>query len=610
MSASPVPSNKAGAPAATPPGAGSRPITRVSSSLQDKMIGRTVGKCRLLKRLGRGGMGDVYLATHAEMNKTVAIKILPPDLTRNEELLQRFRREAESAARLEHPNLVEVYDIGEENGLHYIVMAYVEGMNLQELLDDAKKLEPREAARIAFEVCRGLMAVHADRIIHRDIKPANILISSKGEVKIVDFGLAFDAEDKTTLTVAGAVMGTPWYLAPEQAEGKRADPRSDLYSLGICLYLLITGVRPFTGETHMSVLYKQIHEKPKDPRLHVPDLPNYLAEVILKALEKKPEKRYQDAMEFARALEAFLKGEYSKKAAPSASPSAPAPAPVAALRPAPALLAFAVASAVAVAGAAVVVFLYAGHRPDSRHDELVKQAALAEAKGDLSGARALYQEATRLEESAETRDGLARLESKIRPESAPPAPVQAPASPPVPPADSALFRGILSEADRRQIADRDYAPVLRRLPAKGPTAKLQTKLLAAQKVVAQYRAVVASERQPALRLRDGRITSYAFTPLAAVHADSIVEFAHKSREVSELDLAYFLLVDGEARAALDHILLGRDIRPECRGALDDLVETALAQGRDAREIAERLSTAREKLGSSAAKVDAALRAPK
>ena len=244
MSASPVPSNKAAAPAATPPGAASRPITRVSSSLQDKMIGRSVGKCRLLKRLGRGGMGDVYLGTHAEMNKTVAIKILPPDLTRNEELLQRFRREAESAARLEHPNLVEVYDIGEENNLHFIVMAYVEGMNLQELLDDAKKLEPREAARIAFEVCRGLTAVHADGIIHRDIKPANILISSKGEVKIVDFGLAFDAEDKTTLTVAGAVMGTPWYLAPEQAEGKRADPRSDLYSLGVCLYLLVTGVRP------------------------------------------------------------------------------------------------------------------------------------------------------------------------------------------------------------------------------------------------------------------------------------------------------------------------------------------------------------------------------
>src|ERR1043166_6800597 len=322
MSLAPIPSNKA---TATPPGA-ARPITRVSSSLQDKMIGRTVGRCRPLKRLGRGGMGDVYLATHAELNKSVAVKILPPDLTRNEELLQRFRREAESAARLEHPNLVEVYDIGEDGGFHFIVMAYVEGMNLQEMLDDARKLEPREAARIAFEVARGLEAVHADGILHRDLKPANILVSSRGEVKIVDFGLAFDSEDKTTLTVIGAVMGTPWYLSPEQAEGKRADSRSDLYSLGVCLYLLVTGVRPFTGETHMSVLYRQIHEKPKDPRLYAPDLPDYLAEVILKALEKKPEKRFATASEFARALDAFLKGNYPKKPAPAPEPAPPSPA--------------------------------------------------------------------------------------------------------------------------------------------------------------------------------------------------------------------------------------------------------------------------------------------
>src|SRR5689334_45578 len=210
--------------AATPPGAVSgsstpvannRSITRTSCSTQDKMIGRSIGKARILKRLGRGGMGDVYLAQHADYDKAVAIKILPPDLTRNDELLQRFRREAESAARLEDPNLVEIYDVGEENGFHYILMAFVDGVNLQEHLDDQGKLEYREAARIAFEVARGLRAVHGEGIIHRDIKPANILIATTKEVKIVDFGLAFDAEDKTTLTVAGAVMGTPWYLAPE-----------------------------------------------------------------------------------------------------------------------------------------------------------------------------------------------------------------------------------------------------------------------------------------------------------------------------------------------------------------------------------------------------------
>jgi predicted Ser/Thr protein kinase len=562
-------------------------------------------------------MGDVYLATHAELNKTIAIKILPPDLTRNEELLQRFRREAESAARLEHPNLVEVYDIGEENGIHFIVMAYVEGMNLQELLDDAKKLEPREAARIAFEVSRGLQAVHADGIIHRDIKPANILISSKGEVKIVDFGLAFDAEDKTTLTVAGAVMGTPWYLAPEQAEGKRADPRSDLYSLGICLYLLVTGVRPFSGETHMSVLYKQIHEKPKDPRLYIPDLPDYLAEVILKSLEKKPERRYQNAQEFARALEAFLKGTYPKKAAAPSAPADPAP-PVAALagprKPFP-WISLAAAFLVALSGVAISVFLLAGRKAerawssplptnDARQAEFVKEAAIAEAKGDFGAARDLYQEAARLRETPETREGLARLETKLRPP--PPAPP--------PPVDPALFRGLLSDADRRQIADRDYAPVIARLlerhdqsksaAEKNALSKVGMKLSIALKVVGQYRAVVATERQPAVRLRDGRVTSYAFAPLPAIHAETIVEYSRKGREITELDLAIFLLVDGEAKSALDHILLGREIRPECRGSLDDLVETALAQTRDARDIVDRLLTVRDKLGSSSARLDA------
>ena len=152
--------------------------------------------------------------------------------------------------------------------------------------------------------------------------------------------------------------------------------------------------------------------------------------------------------------------------------------------------------------------------------------------------------------------------------------------------------------------------MLKRLPAKGPSSKAAVKLSAALKVVSQYRSVVAAERQPALRLRDGRVTSYAFTPLPAVHAESIVEYARKGRDITELDLACFLLVDGEARLALDHVILGRDVRPECRPALDDLVETALAQTREAREIAERLASIRDKLGASAAKVDAALRAAK
>ena len=569
-----------GTASATPPGAvtaaatppGTRSITRTSSSAQDKMIGRSVGKARILKRIGRGGMGDVYLCQHPDYDKAIAIKILPPDLTRNEELLQRFRREADSAARLEHPNLVEIYDVGEENSFHYILMAYVDGVNLQEFLDDHGKLEAREAARIAYEVARGLQAVHKENIIHRDIKPANILISSTKEVKIVDFGLAFDAEDKTTLTIAGAVMGTPWYLSPEQAEGKRADPRSDIYSLGVCLYLMVCGVRPFVGESHMSVLYKQMHERPRDPRFHRPEIPDYLADLILKALEKKPEKRIQTADEFTRALDAFIKNTYPRRVIPAPLPefqtltATPVAAP--AVRGRSPVFSFAFAGWVIIVLASVLsIFFVSSSAPPAPAPEPV--------------------------EAART-----------------PAPVEPP-----PPA---LFAGLLSDADQRNIADRNYGPVIQRLldrhraegssAAKTALSRVGLKLSSAAKVASQYRTVVAAEKSPAIKLRDGRVSSYAFTPVPAVHADTIVEYARKSREVGDLDLAFFLLVDGEARAALDHVMIGRDVRPECRSHLDDIVETALAQKRDAREIAERLAGMKDRLPASAsAKIDAALR---
>ncbi len=562
MSTDGGPSPKGGSTASvTPPG--TKSLTRTSSSLQDKLIGRTVGRCRLLKRLGRGGMGDVYLAQHDDYDKAIAIKILPPDLTRNEELLQRFRREAESAARLEHPNLVNVYDIGEENGFHYILMAFVDGLNLQEHIDDQGKLDPKEAARITAEVARGLEAVHKEGIIHRDIKPANILLSKAGEVKIVDFGLAYDAEDKTTLTVAGAVMGTPWYLSPEQAEGKQADPRSDLYSLGVCLYFMVTGVRPFTGETHMSVMYKQIHEKPRDPRLLRPDLPDFLADAILKALEKKPERRFGSVNEFARVLESFVKGTHPRKAGASSAallkaPSLPLPA-VAAFRSRSWFpLAFAGWVATVLVAVVALFFGSSGTEP-------------------------------------------------VRPEAALPEPR---------PAETALFRGLIEESDARQVAARDYAPVLQRLlerhraerapGVKAALSRVGLKLSAAAKVTAQYRTQIAAEPQPALRLRDGRPSAYAFTPLPAVAAESIVVYARRSPQISTLDLVHFLLVDGEARAALDIALPGGDVRPELRAHLDDIVETALAQKREAREIVEQLNGIRNRLPASATgRLDAA-----
>jgi tRNA A-37 threonylcarbamoyl transferase component Bud32 len=508
-------------------------ITRsASSGGVDRMVGLVVGNCRLLRRLGRGGMGDVYLALHLEYHKSVAVKILAPDVTRNDELLARFRREAEAAARVDHPNIVEVYDIGFDQNFHYLVMGYVDGRSLQDVIDEQKVIPPREAARIAYEIARGLYAVHTDGIIHRDIKPANILLTRKGEIKIVDFGLAFDAEDKSGLTVSGSIMGTPWYLSPEQAEGKRADTRSDLYSLGIVLYILTTGERPFTGETHMSVLYKQIHEKPRDPRLVNPDVPVEIVEIILRAMEKKPERRYQTADEFCSDLNRYLKGTYIRRQGSSAISD-----PVRRRRRKSAMLTAVFASWIlALVGAILAAFVVA--------PAPVSPAPRVETAVDPCRPGAL---------------------------------------------DPALF----SEEDLRRVAARDYAPVIDRLVQRHAAAT------GAEKVALS---------KAALRLSSALKVVARSRERARAGAEAVVASARKAKDVVDADLAWFLILEGEALRALDHVFVSGEVRPECRAQLDDLAEAAMAQPKDAREIAVRLAVARSHLGpSNLARLDQALR---
>lgn len=539
---------------------GDKSTTSVSRSIpvetQDRMAGKIVGNCRLLRRLGRGGMGDVYLALHLEFHKSVAVKILAPDVTRNDELLARFRREAEAAARVDHPNIVEVYDIGCDQGFHYIVMGYVDGKSLQDVIEEQKVMAPREAARIAAEIARGLHAVHTDGIIHRDIKPANVLLTRKGEIKIVDFGLAFDAEDKSGLTITGSIMGTPWYLSPEQAEGRRADTRSDLYSLGIVLYILSTGERPFTGETHMSVLYKQIHEKPRDPRLVNPDVPVEIVEIILRAMEKKPERRYQTADEFSSDLNRYLKGTYIRRSGASAIVD-----PVRRKRRKSAVLTAAFASWIlALLGAIFGAFVVAP-RPAASTPVLA---------ADVDACR-----------------------------------------------PGAIDPALLTEEDGRRIAARDYAPVIDRLLArftassgaeKAALQKAGLRLSSAYRVVTRFRERLAVEKNPTLALVDGRISHSTATPLPAVRAESVVDLARKAKDVGDLDLAWFLILEGEGLRALDHVMASGEVRAECRAQLDELAEAALAQPRNAREIALKLAGVRSQLApGNLARLDQALR---
>ncbi|MHB8341963.1 MAG: Stk1 family PASTA domain-containing Ser/Thr kinase [Mycobacteriales bacterium] len=265
------------------------------------------GRYELAEVLGYGGMAEVFRGRDVRLGRDVAVKILRADLARDPAFLNRFRREAQAAASLNHPAIVSVYDTGEDDGTPYIVMEYVEGQTLRDLLQTEGRLLPRRALEIVAEVCGALEYSHRAGIVHRDIKPANVMLTRTGAVKVMDFGIA-RAVSGSTMTQTASVIGTAQYLSPEQARGEHVDARSDIYSTGCLLYELLTGVPPFQGDSPVAVAYQHVREDPAPPSSLDPELPGAVDAITMKALVKNPANRYQTAAEFRADLDRAIAG--------------------------------------------------------------------------------------------------------------------------------------------------------------------------------------------------------------------------------------------------------------------------------------------------------------
>ncbi|WAM34777.1 Stk1 family PASTA domain-containing Ser/Thr kinase [Caldicellulosiruptor morganii] len=270
--------------------------------MDDFVIGN---RYSVIEKLGSGGMSVVYKAKDKVLNRYVAIKVLRSEFASDEEFLTRFRTEALAAASLSHPNIVSIYDVGEQEGMHYIIMEYVNGKTLKEFMKEVGRVSTKDAVTIAIQVLRALDHAHKKGIVHRDIKPQNILIDENGIVKVTDFGIA-RAVSTGTIINTNLTIGSVHYFSPEQARGGYVDNRSDLYSLGVVLYEMLTGVLPFDGDTPISIALKHLQEQPVRPTLYNPDIPRSLEAIILKALQKDVLMRYQSAMEMIQDLKNSL----------------------------------------------------------------------------------------------------------------------------------------------------------------------------------------------------------------------------------------------------------------------------------------------------------------
>ncbi len=268
------------------------------------LSGRQLGDYRLMRRLGRGGMAEVYLAEQLSLRRQVAFKVLRADLAENEDYVRRFHHEAQAAAALVHANIVQIHEVGQIDGVHFIAQEYVQGKNLREYLDRHGAVDMRLAVHIARQVAAALLRAAQQGIVHRDIKPENVLLSASGEAKVADFGLAHVLRDseQLNLTQVGVTMGTPLYMSPEQAEGKPLDHRSDLYSLGVTLYHALAGHPPFRGESALALAVQHLKSAP-EPLANVrPEVPEGLCRIVHRLLEKDPAKRYESSRELLRDL--------------------------------------------------------------------------------------------------------------------------------------------------------------------------------------------------------------------------------------------------------------------------------------------------------------------
>lgn len=280
---------------------------------------------RVGERLGGGGMAEVYRAADSVLGRTVAVKVLHPQFAGDPDFVARFRQEAQSAANLSHPNIVNIYDWGEQSGTYYIVMECIEGKDLKEVIDAQGPLSAAKTMEISAKVAAALDFAHRHDVIHRDIKPHNIVLTRDSEVKVTDFGIA--RRGASTMTQTGSVLGTAQYISPEQAQGRAVGPGSDIYSLGCVMYEMLTGDPPFTGENAVSVAVKQVNEAPVPPRQINPQVPEALQAIVLKAMAKRPEERYRSAEEMREDIQRVAQGGSPDYAAAGMTTVLPTPVP-------------------------------------------------------------------------------------------------------------------------------------------------------------------------------------------------------------------------------------------------------------------------------------------